>query len=139
MWRYAALGSAGLTTAFAVLWIAASLADPGMSISWIHEKPNLVLYRPDCEAMRLKAAGLGPLAHVCERDSDCVHYPCSCSAISVNSAGTEYKQLMRELFEACGDSLVFDYCGNTRPVCENARCTVVAEARRPSRPIMAAY
>ena len=79
---------------------------------------------PFCVDARAKAHDVLPVAQACERDSDCFHYPCSCSALGSSPAADEYIALEEVLWKQCGDPAIFAYCGPTDPVCEDGVCTV---------------
>jgi hypothetical protein len=79
-----------------------------------------------CEAIINDAAHLLPGAMACQVDSDCDHYPCTCSAIGTNAAGQTYRALVALLQHDCGASVVYAYCGSTTPVCENGTCSTQA-------------
>ncbi|HXK24395.1 MAG TPA: hypothetical protein VMS55_17130 [Myxococcota bacterium] len=77
-----------------------------------------------CAEARENAKALLPSARACERESDCFHYPCSCSALGSSPATDEYLALQDVLVGRCGDPMIFAYCGPTVPVCEAHVCTV---------------
>lgn len=84
-----------------------------------------------CQQLLEEAASLLPQAKTCDTTSGCVHYPCSCSAISRNEEAKRYMALVQSLQRDCGASIVYAYCGWTTPVCENGVCKTVSVPERP--------
>jgi hypothetical protein len=88
-----------------------------------------------CERTLLDAADLLPRATACHADSDCEHFPCSCSAISTNAEGERYRDLVGSLQRDCRAAVVYAYCGSTKPVCAHGVCSTrsLATSERTDR------
>ena len=79
-----------------------------------------------CRNFANEASSLYATAVTCRADSECFHYPCSCSALARGSASDRYKDIVEILFRECSASKVSANCGTTVPVCVNGKCTTRA-------------
>jgi len=110
---------------FALFFLTARLImhplDEEVAVEPSHQ---LVLYKPDCINLRAQVDSLLERAKICSVDSDCFHYPCSCSALGRNSSTEQYLAVLHNLYAWCGEHQIIPYCGSTRPVCVEGICGV---------------
>jgi hypothetical protein len=76
-----------------------------------------------CRDADEEAEGLWTRAVVCKSDTECNHYPSTCSAVGNNSAADELVDLDNWRNKNC-DREENAFCGATTPYCDKGRCAV---------------
>ena len=87
----------------------------------------MLAFDPDemrCISLRKEIAELLPAAKACTSDSDCYHWPCSCSSLARGDASVQYIRLRQLAFEHCGEEIVYLHCLQSRPACQSGRCGI---------------